>query len=235
MRIAIVPESFPPDVTASPLRPGRRTPRHRGHEPLVIAPGPPSSARSVTDSCPVPSSDPLRAPVAPDGPSRCPRPRPRSRPPTRSRAPGQPVRARRAGDERGRGAGTCRPSRSTRPICRLRAPVLPLRTRRTRRLAVDPPHAQHGRPDPGPVHRGGDLAGRTRRRAGLAVAPRRRRGPLRPGPAQRPACAALAPNGELLVGYVERRTWPAVCDELIQHYVAVHSGALAVRPVEVPA
>ncbi len=46
---------------------------------------------------------------------------------------------------------------------------------------------------------------------------------------------ALAPKGELLVGYVERRTWPAVCDELIQHYVAVHSGALAVRPVEVPA
>jgi phosphatidylinositol alpha 1,6-mannosyltransferase len=34
---------------------------------------------------------------------------------------------------------------------------------------------------------------------------------------------------------VERRTWPAVCDELIQHYVAVHSGALPARRVEVPA
>jgi hypothetical protein len=34
---------------------------------------------------------------------------------------------------------------------------------------------------------------------------------------------------------VERRTWPAVCDELIQHYVSVHSGGLAARPVEVPA
>ena len=34
---------------------------------------------------------------------------------------------------------------------------------------------------------------------------------------------------------VERRTWPAVCDELIQHYISVHSGGLAARPVEVPA
>ena len=34
---------------------------------------------------------------------------------------------------------------------------------------------------------------------------------------------------------VERRTWPAVCDELIQHYISVHSGAIAARPVEVPA
>jgi phosphatidylinositol alpha 1,6-mannosyltransferase len=34
---------------------------------------------------------------------------------------------------------------------------------------------------------------------------------------------------------VERRTRPAVCDELIQHYVSVHSGGIPARPVEVPA
>ncbi len=34
---------------------------------------------------------------------------------------------------------------------------------------------------------------------------------------------------------VERRTWSAVCDELIQHYISVHSGGIAARPVEVPA
>ena len=34
---------------------------------------------------------------------------------------------------------------------------------------------------------------------------------------------------------VAGRTWAAVGDELIEHYVAVHSGGLAVRPAEVPA
>jgi phosphatidylinositol alpha 1,6-mannosyltransferase len=34
---------------------------------------------------------------------------------------------------------------------------------------------------------------------------------------------------------VEQRTWPAVGDELIQHYTEVHSGRIAVRPLEVPA
>jgi phosphatidylinositol alpha 1,6-mannosyltransferase len=34
---------------------------------------------------------------------------------------------------------------------------------------------------------------------------------------------------------VEQRTWPAVCDELIQHYRDVQSGGIAVRPLEVPA
>jgi phosphatidylinositol alpha 1,6-mannosyltransferase len=34
---------------------------------------------------------------------------------------------------------------------------------------------------------------------------------------------------------VEQRTWPAVCDELIQHYTEVHTGGVAVKPVEVPA
>ena len=34
---------------------------------------------------------------------------------------------------------------------------------------------------------------------------------------------------------VERRSWPAVCDELIQHYVSVQSGGVAAPSVEVPA
>jgi phosphatidylinositol alpha 1,6-mannosyltransferase len=34
---------------------------------------------------------------------------------------------------------------------------------------------------------------------------------------------------------VERRSWSAVCDELIEHYVAVHSGGVAAPTVEVPA
>jgi phosphatidylinositol alpha 1,6-mannosyltransferase len=34
---------------------------------------------------------------------------------------------------------------------------------------------------------------------------------------------------------VEKRTWPTVCDELIQHYIEVHSGGVATRAIEVPA
>jgi phosphatidylinositol alpha 1,6-mannosyltransferase len=48
-------------------------------------------------------------------------------------------------------------------------------------------------------------------------------------PARRAAFGAAARES------VAGRTWAAVGDELIEHYVAVHSGGLAVRPAEVPA
>ena len=48
-------------------------------------------------------------------------------------------------------------------------------------------------------------------------------------PARRAAFGAAAREA------VAGRTWAAVGDELIEHYVAVHSGGLAVRPAEVPA
>jgi phosphatidylinositol alpha 1,6-mannosyltransferase len=34
---------------------------------------------------------------------------------------------------------------------------------------------------------------------------------------------------------VERRSWPSVCDELIQHYLEVQSGGLPLPAVRVPA
>ena len=54
MRVAIVTESFPPDVNGVANSVARIVPHlvHRGHEPLVIAPRPALGTRRVADAVP---------------------------------------------------------------------------------------------------------------------------------------------------------------------------------------
>ena len=73
-----------------------------------------------------------------------------------------------------------------------------------RRVALAARHPQRRRPDPRAVHAQRRAAGRARRAADLDVGPRRGRPAVQPGGPQRALRRALAPDGEVLAGYVGR-------------------------------
>ena len=209
MRIAIITESFPPDVNGVAhcvVRVAEHLARN-GHHPLVIAPESARASPAGADSqFPYPVERVPSVPLPGYPTFRLGLPSPRTRRAITGTAPNvvhlaSPGRARRLGQPRGPGPGPADGRRLPDRPARLRPRLPAEQGDRGVRLALAARHPQRGRPDPRPVHAdGGGPDTRTAcERCGSGAAAWTRSASTPPGAT--PACARGSRPAA--------RSWPA--------------------------